>query len=244
MSARDPRDEVEDAYHAACRICLALFRLSNAVKENQEALCDDAIDKPWPETLFKPFCTLAKQIGASWQATAASVWIPPRPTEICGITETSMHAAMSACADRAAMTLAMGSEFGRPSAKEALSRYADFPAEWVDGMLRVERLQAEAAIEKSEQTANPAIVARENQAAPKSNDPPASPAVRDRDLEARDKWIYGECCKGTPYDTIANRLKKKSRRWPRIESKQGVRAAAIRYAERHKLPEIPRRQDA
>lgn len=150
MSARDPRDEVEAAYFAACRICLALHRLSDAIKGNRKSLEDDAGDKPWPATLFNPFQTLAKQASISWKATGASIWIPPRKTKICGITETSMHAAMSALADDAMITLSLSPELGRPSPKATLSRYADFDFAWADGMLRVERMQALAAIEGSE----------------------------------------------------------------------------------------------
>jgi hypothetical protein len=68
-------------------------------------------------------------------------------------------------------------------------------------------------------------------------------AVRDKSLEARDAWIYKECCKGTAYDAIVIQLKKKPANWPRIESKQGIQNAAKRYAERNNLPPIPRRQE-
>lgn len=66
---------------------------------------------------------------------------------------------------------------------------------------------------------------------------------RDKNLESRDKWIYDECCKGTPYDLIVSKLKKKPKSWDRIESKQGIRSAAKRYADRNGLPQVPRRQD-
>ena len=65
--------------------------------------------------------------------------------------------------------------------------------------------------------------------------------ARDRSLEARDKWIYEQCLKLVPYETIGLRLKKKPKNWPRIERKQGIRIAAIRYAERHGLSPIPAR---
>jgi hypothetical protein len=67
--------------------------------------------------------------------------------------------------------------------------------------------------------------------------------IRDKAIEARDKWIYEQCCKGVAYDAIALRLKKKSVNWPRIESKQGIQSAAQRYAKRHNLSDIPRRKD-
>ena len=60
--------------------------------------------------------------------------------------------------------------------------------------------------------------------------------------EQRDKWIYGECMKGTVYQTIAIRLKKKPKKWPRIESNNGIKMAAARYAERHSLDAPPARQ--
>jgi hypothetical protein len=60
--------------------------------------------------------------------------------------------------------------------------------------------------------------------------------------DARDKWIYDECMKGTAYKAIVLRLKNKSPKWVPIESDPGVRRAAIRYAERHGLRPIPLRQ--
>lgn len=63
-----------------------------------------------------------------------------------------------------------------------------------------------------------------------------------RTTEARDKWLYQQSCKLVPYDTIAAKLKLK-KSWDLIRSKQGIRAAAIRYAERHGLPAIPQRQE-
>jgi hypothetical protein len=72
---------------------------------------------------------------------------------------------------------------------------------------------------------------------------PPQPAIRDRALDERDKWIYEECCNGTAYDSIIRKLKQQADDWPRIESPQGIRMAAIRFAERQQLPPIPRRQD-
>ncbi len=68
--------------------------------------------------------------------------------------------------------------------------------------------------------------------------------VASREAESRDKWIYQQCMNLVPYDTIAIRLRKKPKSWERIASKQGIRAAAVRYAERHNLDEIPVRQDS
>ena len=80
-------------------------------------------------------------------------------------------------------------------------------------------------------------------------DPPAAPgifkgkAVRDKLTEARDKWVYNECCKGTAYDSIARNLPKRNTKWPRISTKQGILACAKRYAKRNGLPDPPPRQE-
>jgi hypothetical protein len=73
--------------------------------------------------------------------------------------------------------------------------------------------------------------------------PPARP---DRKAEARDKWIYGRCCKGIPYLNIIIQLKDcgQKRGWEAIESIQGIRAAADRYADRNGLDRPPRRRQA
>ena len=60
--------------------------------------------------------------------------------------------------------------------------------------------------------------------------------------EQRDKWLYDECVKGTPYQAIAIRLKKKPEKWTRIESVNGIKMAAQRYAERNSLPRPSARQ--
>lgn len=60
--------------------------------------------------------------------------------------------------------------------------------------------------------------------------------------EPRDRWIYEQCCKGVPYDTIAIQLKDK-RKWEPILSKQGIQQAAVRYQRRNNLPAIPKRQE-
>jgi hypothetical protein len=60
--------------------------------------------------------------------------------------------------------------------------------------------------------------------------------------EARDKWIYEECRRGTQYKTIVAKLKTKPESWDRIESIQGIRHAARQYARRNGLPPPPPRQ--
>jgi hypothetical protein len=66
---------------------------------------------------------------------------------------------------------------------------------------------------------------------------------RDPALEARDRWIYDECCKGRPYRTIINWLRSRPERWRFISTVQGIRYVAAQYARRHRLPPPPRRQD-
>jgi hypothetical protein len=64
---------------------------------------------------------------------------------------------------------------------------------------------------------------------------------RDEKTEARDKWIYEQCHALKPYDQIVRELKEHSE-WDLIIRATGIIAAAKRYADRHGLPEIPKRQ--
>jgi hypothetical protein len=59
--------------------------------------------------------------------------------------------------------------------------------------------------------------------------------------DARDKWLYEQCCKLVIYSSIVRALAKK-KKWEPIESIQGIKNAANRYAEAHALPVIPSRQ--
>ena len=59
--------------------------------------------------------------------------------------------------------------------------------------------------------------------------------------DARDEWIYEECCKLVSYTTIIIWLKGKPKSWEPINSPQGIKAAANRYAKRHGLDPIPKR---
>jgi hypothetical protein len=66
--------------------------------------------------------------------------------------------------------------------------------------------------------------------------------------DARDRWIYEQCCAGVPYKKIIGRLNQtiasqRSGKWRPICSVPGLRAAASKCAERHGLDPIPRRQD-
>jgi hypothetical protein len=68
--------------------------------------------------------------------------------------------------------------------------------------------------------------------------------IRDKATEARDKWIYQQCCRGTPHDNIVADLKKKApkKRWRIVSSKQRIQQIGKEYARRHGLPEpAPRR---
>ena len=60
--------------------------------------------------------------------------------------------------------------------------------------------------------------------------------------DKRNKWIYDECCKGTDYESTIRKLRKKPKSWERLEWPQSVRAAAIRFADKHGLPHPPKRQ--
>jgi hypothetical protein len=73
----------------------------------------------------------------------------------------------------------------------------------------------------------------------------AAKGSRDRKLEARDKWLYRQCCNGVPYKDIKSQLEEQCRKkgWRKIGSVQGVRAAAIKYGARHHLPAPPNRQN-
>ncbi len=64
----------------------------------------------------------------------------------------------------------------------------------------------------------------------------------DAATEARNKWLYEEACKGTPYKVIVTKLAKKPKSWERIESISGIKRASRAYAERHGLFLPPARQ--
>jgi hypothetical protein len=66
--------------------------------------------------------------------------------------------------------------------------------------------------------------------------------LRDKVTEARDKWIYSQCLNPElTYDSISRALKRDHSEWDHIESPQGIRAAAQRYADRHGRKRPPRR---
>jgi hypothetical protein len=56
--------------------------------------------------------------------------------------------------------------------------------------------------------------------------------------DARDAWVYDQCCRGVPYKQVKEELKRRSigrEGWEEIESLEGIRRAARRYAARHSL---------
>ena len=69
--------------------------------------------------------------------------------------------------------------------------------------------------------------------------------MRDRKLEARDRWLYQKCYKGVAHKTIKRDLGERyqTKGWRMITSIQGIRWAARNYAQRHGLPMPPSRQN-
>ena len=62
--------------------------------------------------------------------------------------------------------------------------------------------------------------------------------------DPRDKWIYEECMKGTPFGQVRTALKKKiqdGKKWTLL-SPAGIKRAANRYAGRKGLPPLPSRR--
>jgi hypothetical protein len=80
--------------------------------------------------------------------------------------------------------------------------------------------------------------------APTAKKKRTSKIARDKKLEARDRWLYKQCCNGVPYKDVKSQLKEKCRQkgWAVLDSVQGIRNAANTFAKRHKLPAPPRRQ--
>jgi hypothetical protein len=69
--------------------------------------------------------------------------------------------------------------------------------------------------------------------------------LRDKKLEARDKWIYRQCCKGTPHGAIVAELRRIAvkRGWQIVRTKQRIQQIGIRYAQQHDLPLPPSRKN-
>jgi hypothetical protein len=70
---------------------------------------------------------------------------------------------------------------------------------------------------------------------------------RDRKQEARDRWIYQQCCRGRemPYDRIVAELKRiaAAKGWQIVSSKERIRQIGVAYADRHGKPRPPNRQN-
>jgi hypothetical protein len=106
--------------------------------------------------------------------------------------------------------------------------------------LLITSLQRWAAYRNKQQSANRRRVRRQG---PKRV---TATAPRDQRLEARDEWIYHQCCDSQLiYRKILSELRKlcPEKSWRPIGSVQGLRAIAKNYAARHRLPMPPRRQD-
>jgi hypothetical protein len=76
-------------------------------------------------------------------------------------------------------------------------------------------------------------------------EPGTAKASRNRKLEARDRWLYQQCCARVPYKAILSQLKNlgPGKGWQRLGSIQGIRKAARSYAKLHDLPyPAPRQQ--
>ena len=76
-------------------------------------------------------------------------------------------------------------------------------------------------------------------------EPPQAKRVRPQEMEARDKWIYRQCCnEDLDLKAILKRLREQCQKkgWSEITTIQGIRRAAADYADRHGLGRPPRRQ--
>jgi hypothetical protein len=69
-----------------------------------------------------------------------------------------------------------------------------------------------------------------------------APVQRNPNLDARDKWIYEECMSVVKYEEIIRRLRDDHDEWESIDSINGIKSAAKKYAERRGLSGIPVRQ--
>jgi hypothetical protein len=136
-----------------------------------------------------------------------------------------------------------------------LGRDAAPDAEWFQAALALERNQAarrlDARFGPPAAAAGPGTTASASATGAAAGGPGGprgaarAAAARDRKLEARDKWIYRQCCKGTAHDAIVAQLKRLAPRrgWRVVSSKQRVRQVGAEYARRHGLPPPPPRQN-
>jgi hypothetical protein len=66
----------------------------------------------------------------------------------------------------------------------------------------------------------------------------------DEKTEARNRWIYKECCKCTVYSSIILQLSRNAKGWKKISTAGGIRRAAQEYAKRLRLADPPLRQSS
>lgn len=69
--------------------------------------------------------------------------------------------------------------------------------------------------------------------------------VKDKQTEARNKWVYKQCIKRTPHDNIVAQLKQiaPEKGWRLFSSKQRAHQIGREYAESHNLPPPAPRQN-
>ena len=68
---------------------------------------------------------------------------------------------------------------------------------------------------------------------------------RTKKTEARDKWIYEQCCKGIPHENIVAELRRKAvaKGWRIVSTKQRIRQIGIEYADDNGLGRPSARQN-
>ena len=120
----------------------------------------------------------------------------------------------------------------------AAVKFADAAAGWFD-TIRFKQERLGQLLDEEFARAATAIAAPAGQSLSGDVKPNGSTIVSAN--ENRNKWIYGQAVKGTPWQTIKNRLAKK-KRCRVLESIPGLRSAAKGYAQRHGLPPIPARK--
>jgi hypothetical protein len=126
-------------------------------------------------------------------------------------------------------------------------------AQWQDSVKRsIERTKGipesiNAAIEKANLIHHPPpvqIYEPHSDATPPRTRTGPQQRTRDKKTEARDKWIYDQCCERMPYDNVVAELKRigPKRGWRVVSSKQRIQQIGNEYPERHGLDRPPPRQ--
>lgn len=142
--------------------------------------------------------------------------------------------------------LQLGVEQQLSSWRGCVQELRDFALEWAeseqvarDGAGLANPIRREYGREEvpgDEETAGDGGQPNDNQSAEESRAP-----VWDAQTEARNKWLYEECCNVTIYKTIIAELEKRTD-WEQITSPGGIKRAANAYATRKGLSSIPPRQ--